>query len=156
MGDRLVDRLRTLGWVLLLLAPILPPSATPAQEAADGSGGVTLVVTADGLESDAGSVAFALFDSAESFLETPLRKARLETSDGRCTWTVEDLPPGDYGVSVYHDLNGNGELDKRAFGLPKEPYGFSNDAPLRMGPPAWKDARFTVGDEDLEIRVKMR
>lgn len=156
MWDRTVDRLKTAVWVLLLLAPILPPGAAAAQET-DGAGAtVTLKVVADGLESDAGDVAFALFDSAESFLETPLRKGRLEVTEGRCTWTVEELPPGDYGVSVYHDVNGNGRLDKKAFGFPAEPYGFSNDAPLRLGPPKWEDARFTVGGEDLEVRIEMR
>jgi uncharacterized protein (DUF2141 family) len=52
------------------------------------------------------------------------------------------LAPGGYGVYVYHDENGNGKLDTGGLlRLPVEGYGFSNDAPVRFGPPAIADLR---------------
>jgi uncharacterized protein (DUF2141 family) len=36
------------------------------------------------------------------------------------------LPEGDYVIGLHQDTNGNGEMDYGLFGIPKEPYGFSN------------------------------
>ena len=49
--------------------------------------------------------------------------------------TSFNLEPGDYAVAIYHDENGNGQLDKRLFGIPKEPYGFSNNYRPRLSAP---------------------
>ncbi|NLM00575.1 MAG: DUF2141 domain-containing protein [Treponema sp.] len=36
------------------------------------------------------------------------------------------LAKGEYGISIHQDVNGNEEMDYGLFGIPKEPYGFSN------------------------------
>ncbi len=36
------------------------------------------------------------------------------------------LPEGEYMIGIHHDLNGNGVMDYGLFGIPKEPYAFSN------------------------------
>ncbi len=53
-----------------------------------------------------------------------------------------DVPDGTYAVAVYHDANRNGELDRGLFGIPKEDYGFSNNARGSFGPPEFKEAAF--------------
>lgn len=133
---------------------VLPPALTWSSAA---TATTTLTVVIDGLESDAGTVALALYESRDAFRasEGALRKARLEIVDGACTWVVEELLPGDYGLSVYHDVNDNGELDKGAFGIPREPYGFSNDARGRTGPPGWDKVRFSVIAPQAELRVRV-
>ena len=40
--------------------------------------------------------------------------------------------------------------------MPKEGYGFSRDAKVRMGPPKFKDAVFEHTGEDQKITIKMR
>ena len=57
-----------------------------------------------------------------------------------------DLPPGRYGLAALHDLNSNGEMDNNLLGFPKEPYGFGNDAKIRLAPPAFADMAVTVGE----------
>ncbi len=37
-----------------------------------------------------------------------------------------NLPPGEYAVCLYQDENSDGKLNTGAFGIPKEPFGFSN------------------------------
>ena len=37
-----------------------------------------------------------------------------------------DLPIGEYVVVVYQDTNNNGKLDQGFFGIPTEPFGFTN------------------------------
>jgi len=62
-------------------------------------------------------------------------------------FTLHNLPAGTYGVQVMHDENGNGELDANLVGMPKEPWGFSNNAKGRFGPPKWQDVQFTIDSE---------
>ena len=56
------------------------------------------------------------------------------------------LPPGEYGIAVYHDLNANNVMDKRFLVIPSEAYGFSNNArgPFGLGRPGFEKAKFTV------------
>ena len=144
---------------VLFFALLLVTGGAVSVLAADGGGALTVAV--DGLESDNGSVAFALYDSEATYLETPMRKERLDIERGedgrfRCRWTVPDLPPGDYALSVYHDEDGDGELDKGAFGIPTEAYGFSNDARGTTGPPGWGKSRFRFAGGSEEVRVRVR
>ena len=67
------------------------------------------------------------------------------------------LPPrGQYAAVVYHDVNDNGALDKGRFGIPREPYGFSNDARSPFGPPGFEEASFDVNEEPLTISIEIR
>lgn len=66
-----------------------------------------------------------------------------------------DLPPGQYAVIVLHDENGNGRLDKNFWGVPTEPYGFSNDAQGILGPPGFEDTAVTIGAAGQEIVVHL-
>ena len=66
------------------------------------------------------------------------------------------LPKGEYAFKVYHDENGNDELDTRIMGIPAERYGFSNNARGAFGPPSWEDSKFTVSDGEHSIFIKLR
>ena len=72
------------------------------------------------------------------------------------TWSVADLDPGVYAVAVYHDLNGNGELDRSTIGPPDEPWGFSNDARGTFGPPKFDKAAFEIAPGEVAIEIKLR
>jgi len=65
------------------------------------------------------------------------------------------VPPGTYAVSLLHDENGNGKADMMLM-LPREGYGFSRDAAVRMGPPRFAAAAFAVADRPLTMPIKMR
>ena len=65
---------------------------------------------------------------------------------GTLRFVARDLSPGQYAVSVYHDENGNGELDTNLIGIPSEGYGFGNDASATFGPPSFKAAAVTLGE----------
>jgi uncharacterized protein (DUF2141 family) len=70
--------------------------------------------------------------------------------------TVPNIPPGHWAVQAFHDLNGNGKLERGLFGIPKEPIGISRDAPIHFGPPKWQDAEFEHGTEPQKITLKLR
>ena len=54
---------------------------------------------------------------------------------------IGPIPVGDYAIRIFHDENNNQKLGTNFLGIPKEPYGFSNDATGKFGPEKWKDAR---------------
>ena len=48
---------------------------------------------------------------------------------------VYELPPGTYAIGIFHDVNLNNKMDNNLFGVPKEQYGFSNNATALLVPP---------------------
>lgn len=69
---------------------------------------------------------------------------------------IRDLPPGQYAAQAFHDENSNSKVDRALFGIPKEGVGFSNDARISFGPPSWKSAVFSHGDQNASIGFKLR
>jgi uncharacterized protein (DUF2141 family) len=66
------------------------------------------------------------------------------------------LPSGDYALSVFHDVNGNGELDTNQVGMPIEPYGFSNDAAGNYGPPSFEQSRVHLPEAGSLVTINLR
>lgn len=135
-------------------------TTTPADVAGsiENGGRAALTIEILGLESDMGSVVVALFDSAETFDQrtAAVASGNVAPQEGRTTWSVAVLPAGVYAVAVFHDLNHNGELDRTTLGPPAEPYGFSNDARGKFGPPKFDKAAIELppGRHTIQIRVR--
>ncbi|MFN7055460.1 DUF2141 domain-containing protein [Hyphomonas sp.] len=108
------------------------------------------------VQASAGPVYVSLFDEAGWRSSLPLKATSLAAGEETLRARFEDLAPGVYGVRIYQDVNGNGELDRGAMGLPKEPYGFSNDAQVRFGPPGWRDVSFEVSGEGAQQVIRLR
>jgi uncharacterized protein (DUF2141 family) len=98
-----------------------------------------------GLRQNTGSVIISLFASAASWdKETPDQTAQISPLHGADAVTVIDLPPGQYGFFLYHDVDGDGKLKRGAFGLPGEPYAFSNNVHIGFSKPSFDKMKFTV------------
>ena len=54
-----------------------------------------------------------------------------------------EIPPGTYAIGVYIDENENEKLDTNFLGIPKEQYGFSNNAKA-FGIPKFEAASFVL------------
>ncbi|GGE04564.1 hypothetical protein GCM10011515_25200 [Tsuneonella deserti] len=124
--------------------------------AGEPAGIVSLKVT--GLRSDKGQVMVCLTREADRFPDcsgsATARTAILPAN--RPETTFAHLPQGRYAISVLHDENGNGRADKTLGLIPREGFGFSRDAPVRMGPPRFDQAAFAVAGEDVVQSVRMR
>ena len=71
---------------------------------------------------------------------------------GTCSLVFKDLPNGQYAVRYFHDENSNDELDTNIIGIPKEGFGFSNDAFGRFGPKDFEEWLFpVVGDTTIRM-----
>ena len=122
-----------------------------AEETATGE----LEVVFSGLENDRGTAAIAMMNSADHFENDTeaFRSATTPVKDGTATATFHDLPYGRYAIKIYHDENANGKLDTNFVGYPKEPFGFSNDAMGRFGPPSFDEASFEIAGPTLRIVI---
>lgn len=113
-----------------------------------------------GLEEDEikGEMRVAVFNSEEKYnkKEEPLYAVVLNVDADSISWSVNELPYGNYAIAVYHDKNTNGKLDTNLLGIPKESYGFSNDARGRFGPASWEDASFRVDAKGVNHRIKIK
>ena len=116
-----------------------------------------VVVTVVDVRSADGSVLACLTPSEGAFPdcgEDERAQRRMVRANARVTIVFNDVPPGEYAISLLHDENGNGKADTVLF-LPKEGFGFSRDAKARFGPPKFSAAAFTV-DSDAPVYQKIR
>ncbi len=149
---------------LPLILVIAAPSTVLAGVTLAGAAPPALTLRATCLETTQGEVRFALFDSPDHHLGPAARASAAKVEEAAvgakrirtATWLIDQLPHGDYSLAVYHDRNGNGRLDRKIFGLPAEPYGFSNDVRIRFGPPSWKATRFVHDRQGQVIEVCVR
>ncbi len=66
------------------------------------------------------------------------------------------LQPGEYAISIIHDLDGNQKLDENILGVPVEPFGFSNNPLITTGPPDYEDCTFENSEGENAITIKMK
>ena len=132
-----------------LLATLVALAAAPALAN-------QLAVEVTGISDVRGTLMVAVYDSPEAFdgEGRPVAAKRAEVGGETVVVTFDELAPGDHAVKLYHDANGNGELDRNMLGLPSEGYGFSNNGG-RYGPPPFEEARFTV-DGATRISIRLR
>jgi len=104
-----------------------------------------------------GQLMMLLCPSKEAYDKETGCVPKVVKADGRTVRvTFPDVKPGTYAVKVFHDINSNGKLDTSWIGWPQEPYGFSNDAPVNMGPPSFKLAAITVKEGAQTSRINLR
>ena len=104
----------------------------------------TIEVVIKNIKGKEGVMRVALFNSEEKFLKTPFKGEIVKVSGETMTVIFKDLPAGTYGASAVHDENVNEKMDTGVMGIPKEGFGFSNDAMGMFGPPDFKEAAFKV------------
>lgn len=108
-----------------------------------------------GINQSQGYLYVTIYDSKDNFMKAPIAAFRAEVKADTLRIPCQGLPPGEYALSLYQDVNGNGRLDTGTFGIPQEPYGFSNNAKGVMGPPSYKQCLFTLR-EDTVMEIELQ
>ena len=119
---------------------------------------VRVEITVSGIMSDDGVIRGALWHGKDRYLKSPtdaFRGRQVPAESGKVVLLFDDVPPGEYVFSVFHDENRNGQLDRGRFGIPREAYGFSNNAAGRLGPPSWDKASFVVTRDGSALEVRL-
>ncbi|GAB3924777.1 DUF2141 domain-containing protein [Larkinella terrae] len=115
-----------------------------------------LNVTIENIRHSTGQIRVGLYAACENFPMgcKPIASQVIDAS-GNNVHLAFDVKPGDYAVALFHDVNGNGKLDKNLFGIPKEPYGFSNNYRPRVSGPVFADCRVRLGASEKTISIKL-
>jgi uncharacterized protein (DUF2141 family) len=111
----------------------------------------TLAITVIGIDiRKGGDLSVGIFDS-ENFPKAGRHLLGLVKSitGDRMEVVFEKVPEGAYGIAVFQDTDRNKMLKTNLLGYPIEPFGFSNDARLKLGPPSFQDARIIVEAEKV-------
>jgi uncharacterized protein (DUF2141 family) len=115
----------------------------------------SLTIEVHNVRSLKGAVYVAIYKPGKDFPEgKPMEGKKVDATHER-VHTTFSVEPGEYAIAVFHDENGNGKMDTRMFGIPKEPYGFSNNFRPKLSAPKFSDCEFSVGDGDKTIRIKL-
>ena len=112
-------------------------------------------VAVSGVRSAAGRIVVDVCPEKNFLGPCPL-SATVPAQKGRVVVVVRGVPPGRYAIQAYHDANGNGDLDRGLFGIPKEGIGFSNDAMPRLMRPRFGTAAFDHGRDPQHLDVTLR
>jgi uncharacterized protein (DUF2141 family) len=140
-------------FAFLLWAPF-PPLTAQIKDTA------TLTVRVTGARNTKGKIGVTLFQDAQGFPDDTSKAVRqqsveIDPNSMTAQVTFKDLPQGTFAVSVLHDENGNGKLDKNFVGMPKEGYGASNNPSKKRRAPTFDEAKFSLNAPEQTIQITL-
>ena len=111
-----------------------------------------------GLRNDHGRSGCEIFASEKGFPTDPTAALQsvwcpIDGTESICHFGP--VLPGTYAIACFHDENGNGKFDTNFLGIPTEGTVVSNQAKGFMGPPKFKDAKFSFLGHPTEVRLRM-
>lgn len=139
---------------MAVTAAILP--STVARSATDATVS-SLELNVSGLRNKKGNILICLTRNSKAFPDCskdPNSQKRTVSATAATGLMFSDLQDGQYALSLIHDENGNGKLDKAVL-IPKEGFGFSRNPTITFGPPKFKSAAFAVSGNVVQS-VKMK
>jgi uncharacterized protein (DUF2141 family) len=137
-----------------LAVSLSAPLAATDSPADTASVGIAL----DGLRSTRGTVLVCVTRNAAAFPDCSRdpHSTRLQVAAASASHMRVNVPANaDYAVAIVHDENGNGRLDTM-LAIPREGFGFSRNPRLRMGPPRFSDAAFSVTTTAVQENIRVR
>lgn len=117
-----------------------------------------LSIEVSGVPSSDGNIMVALYNTSDSFLKSDLvyKAGSAHAQEGITQVEIEDIPDGEYAIAIFHDANGNDELDTNWLGIPKEDVGFSKSRMKTFGPPSFKECSFKIAsDRNSVVQIHM-
>lgn len=136
------------------------PSLAEAQDAEETKTVDSIIVEVSNLQTNEGPIRCAIFSKEDGFpgeVKKADKRTWVQPKSKKATCIFDAVKPGTYAVSVMHDLDKNGELNKSMVGRPKEPWGVSNNAPAeRFGPPKYENCKFNYVGGKKTLKVKLQ
>ena len=132
---------------------------TPEEVAHDMNQETTNIqLEVSGLNNTNGQLAIAIFDNADSFENenNTYKDSTIVVTNNEMTILIEDVDPGTYAISIFHDENENEELDVNWLGIPIEGFGFSNNPSISFSAPQYNDCSFIVEEnQTLGVPIEL-
>lgn len=142
------------GLILAALGSFLLPLNFNSAEMLNKTTG-TLNLEIKNIKNKKGKIRITVFDNQKDFLKKGEEIPVKVNQTGSIKVNLDDLPFGTYAISIFHDLNNNGKLDVNFFGIPEEPYGFSNNIRPRFRAPKYNESEFTFDREGQSMDIKL-
>lgn len=112
-------------------------------------GSIVLTIEITELKNSDGEILLELSDAEKN----TIKEISQEILNDKCIITIENLSPGEYTFKYFHDANSNKKMDTNFIGMPKEGFGFSNNAMGMFGPPSHRKMLFKI-ETDTKMKCK--
>jgi uncharacterized protein (DUF2141 family) len=107
-------------------------------------GQINLTIEIEPLRNNTGQILLEFNNENEEVIKGISEKI----TDNKCIIQIEGLQPGKYAFKYFHDENKDEKLTTSFVGIPKEGFGFSNNAKGKFGPPSFDKMIFEVSKSD--------
>ncbi|WP_417370914.1 DUF2141 domain-containing protein [Gelidibacter japonicus] len=116
-----------------------------------GNDNPKLTINVQNIKSLKGEIIIGVFNMDKDFLKegVAIKNYTIAIDEATETIVINDLPKGEYAVSLYHDENSDNECNRNFLGIPKEAYGFSNNVKPKFSAPSYKDCKFLLLDNKV-------
>ena len=112
-------------------------------------------ITVTNFENIKGKLQVCLTDKKEDFLKQCEYATAVTVTNNTISVEIANIKTGVYSISLFHDENNNGVLDTKGFfGIPSEPYGFSNNPSTTFGPPSFEKCTFLI-NKNKQISIEL-
>lgn len=138
---------------LYLLFLIAFSSSNPTHAA---SGEMKLIIK--GAKTNSGVIRVLIFNQADGFPEEPKKSFKalsIPVINFSAQTTIDDLPSGNYAISVFHDEDEDGILKKNKYGIPKDRCGFSNNPTIFFGPPSFSKCKIEITNKPILVEITL-
>ena len=118
-----------------------------------------LSVNIGGLKNQKGQICFSLFDSSKGFpgdKKRALQAKCVKMKKASAPFNVGSVKPGSYAVAIFHDVNGDGTLNRNSVGIPTEGFGFSGNPRIITGPPKFSESAVIVAGKNTNIDIQLQ
>lgn len=116
-----------------------------------------LEVKVTGVETFSGTIYIGIYSSEATYMveEKAIELVMVPVESMDVSYLFEGLQAGNYAITLFQDLNSNKVIDKNFFGVPNEPYGFSNNARGIISTPTYEETSFYYSGDSVSMNIKI-
>ncbi len=139
-------------FVLLMQSSLMPLDASLGENTG------TLTIEVNNISDPEGIIWVGIYDSKENFMikEKAIVKGFEVKALGKMKFDFSELKYGSYAIAIFHDINGNGELDRSVIGIPSEPYAFSKKPKTKWRLPRFDEIAISFEHEEQLLTTELR
>lgn len=119
----------------------------------------SLLLQVKNITNKKGCIRIAMYKEENHFLKNEhsfLKKMIPIDTAGTMEIVLPNLQYGQYAIAIYHDANNNDKLDKNIFGIPKEPYGFSNNPKAKWRAPKFHETSVQLDQAQKKLNIDLK
>ncbi|MGI2903629.1 DUF2141 domain-containing protein [Tolypothrix sp. VBCCA 56010] len=141
----------------LLLAILV---STSFAKTANAQPTTTLTVVVNGIKHQKGQICLGIYSNEKGFplsTKNVVKSACKQITGTSLKQQFTGLKPGNYAVAVVDDQNGDRQLNRDFFGIPKEGFGISNNPTVSIttGTPKFNKASFSLS-KNTTVNIDMK